>query len=75
MMLGRSWWGSCIMRGRAERSILAQGGGKPKGVGDVLQGSGVGSTYFWGGDVGDDPPHGTVHWGVQDSVAICITGG
>ena len=40
---------------------LAKGGGKPKGVGYVLQGNGAGSTYFRVVDVGDDPPHGTVH--------------
>ena len=37
---------------------IEKGGGKPKGVGDVLQGVGVGSTYFWVGDVGDDPQIG-----------------
>ena len=36
-------------------------GGETKGVGGVLQGGGAGSTYFWVGDVGDDPPHGTGH--------------
>ena len=34
---------------------LAKVGGKPKGVGDVLQGGGEGSTSFRVGDVGDDP--------------------
>ena len=43
---------------------LAKGGGKTKGVGDFLQGVGTGSTSFWVVDVGDDPPHGMVHWGV-----------
>ena len=33
---------------------IAKGGGKPKGVGDVLQGGGAGSTSFRVGDVGDD---------------------
>ena len=48
---------------------LEKGGGETKGVGDVLQGRGAGSYYFWVGDVGDDPPHGTGHWVVstQDS--------
>ena len=41
------------------------GGAKTKGVGDFLQGGGAGSTSFWVGDVGDDPPHGTGHWGVS----------
>ena len=40
---------------------LAKEGGKPKGVGDVLQGGGAGSTSFWVGDVGDDPPDGKCH--------------
>ena len=40
-------------------------GGKIKGVGDVLQGGGADSTYFLVLYVGDDPPHGTVHWGVS----------
>ena len=53
---------------------LEKGGGKTKCVGGVLRDSGVCSTYFWVGDVGDDPPHGTGHWGVQHRVAICITG-
>ena len=39
-------------------------GGKPKGFGDVIQGGGVGGgvcgNYFPVGDVGYDPPHGTV---------------
>ena len=43
---------------------LEKGGGKTKGVRDVLQGGGAGSTYFWVGDVGDDPSHGRCHWGV-----------
>ena len=42
---------------------LEKRGGKTKGVGDVLQCGGAGSTYFWVGDVGDEPPHGTGHWG------------
>ena len=44
---------------------LEKGGGKTKGVGDLLQGGGAGSTYFWVGDVGDDPSHGRCHWGVS----------
>ena len=44
---------------------LAKGGRKPKGVRDILQGGGAGSTYFWVVYVGDDPPHGTGHWGVS----------
>ena len=44
---------------------LGKGGGKTKGVGDVFLGVSVGSTYFWVGDVGDDPPHGTGYWGVS----------
>ena len=51
-----------------------KGGGKPKGARDVFQGGGVGSTYFWFGDVDDDPPHGICHLGVQHKVAIWITG-
>ena len=43
---------------------LEKGGGKTKGVGYVIQGGGAGSTSFWVRDVGDDPLHGTVHWGV-----------
>ena len=42
---------------------LAKGGVKPKVVGDVLQGGGAGSTSFWVEDMGDDPTHGTCHWG------------
>ena len=42
---------------------FAKVGGKPKGVGGVLQGGGTGSTSFRVGDVGDDPPHGTCNWG------------
>ena len=42
---------------------LAKGGGKPKGDGGVLQGGGARSTSFRVGDVGDDLPHGTCHWG------------
>ena len=37
-------------------------GGKPLGVGDVLQGGGAGSTYFQVIDVGDNPPHGPGLW-------------
>ena len=48
---------------------LEKGGGKTKGVGDVLQGGGAGSTSFWVGDVGDDPPHGTGHWGFSTQVS------
>ena len=44
---------------------LGKGGGETKGVGDVLQGGGAGSTSFWVGDVGDDLPHGRGHWGVS----------
>ena len=44
---------------------IGKGGGKTKGVGDVIQGGGAGSIYFWVGDVGDDPPHGRVHWWVS----------
>ena len=44
---------------------IAKRGDKPKGVGDFLQGGGAGSTSFWVGDVGDDPPHGMGHWGVS----------
>ena len=39
--------------------------GEPKGVGDVLQGSGGCSTYFRVGDVGDNPPHGAGNWVVS----------
>ena len=42
---------------------IGKGGGQPKGVGDIIQGIGAGGTYFWVVDVGDDPPHGTVHGG------------
>ena len=35
---------------------LVKVGGKPNGVGDVLQGGGAVSTSLWVGDVGDDPP-------------------
>ena len=48
---------------------LAKGGVKTKGVGDVLQGGGAGSTSFRVGDVGDDPPHGTGHWGFSTQVS------
>ena len=37
---------------------LGKGGGESKGVGDVFQGGVEGGTDFWGGDVGDEPPHG-----------------
>ena len=37
---------------------LAKVGGKPKGVGDILQGGVAGSTSSWVGDVGDDPRMG-----------------
>ena len=53
---------------------LAKGGVKTKGVGDVLQVGVTGSTSFRVGDVGDDPPHGKVHWWFQHRVAIWITG-
>ena len=33
-------------------------GGKPKGVGDVFQGSDACGTSFRVGDMGYDPPHG-----------------
>ena len=35
---------------------IGKRGGEPAGVGDVLQGGGEGSTYFWVRDMGDDPP-------------------
>ena len=44
---------------------LEKGGGETKGVGDVLQGGGTGSTSLWVGDLVDDPPHGRGHWGVS----------
>ena len=44
---------------------LEKGGGKTKGVEDIIQGCGAGSTSFWVGDVGDEPPHGTSHCGVS----------
>ena len=53
---------------------LEKGGGETKGVGDVLQGGGAGSTSLWVGDVGDDPRTGGVIGGSQHRVAICITG-
>ena len=53
---------------------LAKGGGKSKGVGDILHCGGAGSTSFQVGYVGDDPLHGTGHWGFQHRVAILITG-
>ena len=53
---------------------LVKVGGKPKGVRDVLKGGGVGSTYFWVGEVDDDPHMGQEIWGFQHRVAICITG-
>ena len=43
--------------------LLRREGGETKGVGDVLQGGGTGSNYFWVGAVGDDPPTGTGHLG------------
>ena len=43
---------------------ILKGGGEPKGVEDVLQGSGEVSTSFWVGDVGDDPPHRTGNRGI-----------
>ena len=48
---------------------IENGGGKTKGVRDVLQGGGAGSISLWVGDVGDDPLHRRGHWGVstQDS--------
>ena len=52
---------------------LGKRGGKTKGVRDVLQGFGAGSTSFWVGDVGDDPPHGRAIGGFQHRLAICIT--
>ena len=33
-------------------------GGKPNGVGDILQGGSAGSTSFWVGDVGDNSLYG-----------------
>ena len=53
---------------------LEKGGGKTKGVEDIIQGCGAGSTSFWVGDVGDYPSHGTGYWGVQHRVAIWFTG-
>ena len=47
---------------------LGKGGGKTKGVGDVIQGGGSCSTSFWVVDVGDDPLHGRGHWGVSTQV-------
>ena len=40
---------------------IEKGGGKTKGVGDVLQSGDAGSNSSWVGDVGDDPTHGTCH--------------
>ena len=40
---------------------LAKVGGEIKGVRDVLQVGGVGSTYFRVIDLGDDPPHEIGH--------------
>ena len=40
-----------------------KGGGKTKGIGDVIQCGGAGSTSLSVGYVGDDPPHGRGHWG------------
>ena len=42
---------------------LENGGGKTKGVGDVIQGGGAGSNYFWVGYVVDDPLNRRGHWG------------
>ena len=44
---------------------LENGGGKTKGVGDVIQGGGAGSNYFWVGYVVDDPLNRRGHWGVS----------
>ena len=44
---------------------IGKGGGETKGVGNVLQSGGAGSTSFLVGDVGDKPPHGRGHWGVS----------
>ena len=53
---------------------IEKGWSETKGVGDVLQGGGAGSTSFQVGYVGDDPLHETGHWGFQHRVAIWITG-
>ena len=53
---------------------LAKVGGKPKGVGGVLQGGGTGSTSFRVGDVVDDPHMGHAIGGFKNRVAIWITG-
>ena len=47
---------------------LGEGGGESKGVRDVFQGGGAGSTIFWGGYLGGDPPHGPVPGGVPTQV-------
>ena len=36
--------------------------GKHVGEGDIFQGGGSYGSSLWVGDVGDDPPHGTVPW-------------
>ena len=36
------------------------GGCHPTGLGDVLQGGGVGGSFIWVRDVGADPSNGTV---------------
>ena len=53
---------------------ISKGGGKPKCVGDVLQGGGAGSTYFRVGDVGDEHCMGRAIGEVQHRVNILITG-
>ena len=45
--------------------ILRMDGGKPRVLGMLYKGGGADSTYFWVVYLGDDPPHGTVHWGVS----------
>ena len=49
-------------------------GQSSKGAGDVFKGGCAGGTSFWVGNVGDDPPHGTVHGGFQHRVVRRITG-
>ena len=53
---------------------LGKRGDKPKGVGDVIQGSDAGSAYFYVRDVGDEPLHRMVRVYPQHRVDICITG-
>ena len=46
---------------------IAKGGGKTKGVGDVLQVGGAGSTFFRVVHVGDDPPAWDMPLGVLNT--------